>query len=473
VLFNSFVFVGFFLVFYGAYLALMKQHRIQNLLLLLASWVFYAYWDWRFLGLLMLSSTIDYVAGLGMGASDDPKRRKRWLVASMVSNLVILGFFKYFDFFMGSLQDALGAFGLHPDLPFLRVALPVGISFYTFQSMSYGIDVYRREIEPVRDFLGYTTFVAFFPHMVAGPIQRAVVLLPQVLKPRKIEFSQVHAGLYLIAQGYLKKVVIADNAALVANHVFEHYTGLGGIDRLIGLLAFALQIYGDFSGYSDIARGISKLMGFELTLNFRLPYFAINPSDFWRRWHVSLSSWLRDYLYVPLGGNRGSEWKTYRNLALTMLLGGLWHGAAWHFVAWGAFHGLILILYRRFERDPTHPVPGTPAWKASIVLPKMVMMFALTLFAWLLFRSSSLHQAWDIVSGIGPTASADTAWMATRIAALWLPLLAFEIWQYRAHDLLVVTRLPAVLLTLFYFAIIVLIALFGSRTSAEFIYFQF
>lgn len=473
-LFNSFIFVGFFLVFYGMYLMLLHRVRAQNVLLLAASWIFYAYWDWRFLGLLITSSTIDYVAALAMGrAGDDARKRKRWLTASMVSNLVILGFFKYFDFFVGSLSALLERFGVHADLPFLGIALPVGISFYTFQSMSYGIDVYRREIEPVSDYLSYSTFVAFFPHMVAGPIQRAVVLLPQVMNPRKIRWDQVNAGLYLIGWGYVKKVVVADNAAIIANYVFDHYTRLGGIDRVIGTLAFALQIYGDFSGYSDIARGISKLMGFELTLNFRLPYFAINPSDFWQRWHVSLSSWLRDYLYVPLGGNRKGPLRTYINLGLTMLLGGLWHGAAWNFVAWGAFHGLILIVYRRFETVPEHPIPGTRDWSAARVLPKMAAMFVLTLVGWVLFRSHSLTQIGGMLGGISMSRSSDTGWMATHLVVLWLPLLAIEAWQYWKHDLLVMTKVPVSVLLGFYCVFVLLLSMYGARGTSEFIYFQF
>ncbi|HEY4240981.1 MAG TPA: MBOAT family O-acyltransferase [Kofleriaceae bacterium] len=470
-LFSSFVFVAFFLVFYGLYLTLMKHVKAQNALLLAGSWFFYAWWDWRFLGLLILSSTIDYVAGLGMRKGSP--NRKKWLVASMTSNLVILGFFKYFDFFSGSLAHLLGVFGVHADLPILAVALPVGISFYTFQSMSYGIDVYRGEIEPIRDYLSYATFVAFFPHMVAGPIQRAVVLIPQVLKPRKIKWEQVYVGLYLIAWGYLKKVVIADNASPIADHIFNDYAKLGGLDRILGALAFALQIYGDFSGYSDIARGISKLMGFELTLNFRLPYFAINPSDFWQRWHVSLSTWLRDYLYISLGGNRGGEWKTYRNLAITMLLGGLWHGAAWNFVAWGAFHGAILIIYRRFEKDPRHPVPGTAAWRASRVLPKMALMFALTLLGWILFRSHSLAQIGGMLGGLGFSHSNETVGIALQLLVLWLPILAIEILEYAKHDLLVVLRWPIGIVFLFYCAVLMALSLFGSRAGSEFIYFQF
>jgi len=472
-LFNSLVFVGFFVVVYGGYLALQGKLRAQNLWLLGASWLFYGYWDWRFLGLLILSSSIDFFTALRIVRSKSAHGKKWWLLASLVSNLSILGFFKYFGFFAESLVDLLDMVGISADVPSLQFVLPVGLSFYTFQAIGYAIDVYRGELEPVGNYLDYALFIAFFPHLVAGPIQRTQVLLRQVQESRVIRWSQVHAGLFLILWGFFKKIVIADNAALIANAVFNDHARHSGVDPLLGVLAFTLQIYGDFSGYTDIARGVSKLMGFELPLNFRIPYFAINPSDFWKRWHISLSSWLRDYLYVPLGGNRGSERRTYRNLALTMLLGGLWHGAAWHFVAWGAFHGLILIAYRLVGQHDPHPQPGTPAWRAFDVLPRMAIMFALTIFGWLLFRAQSISQVGEMLGSLGFGTSDRSMGVAAKLAVLWLPLIAIEIWQYVKHDLLAPTKIGTVKLFVLYVALLLALVFYGAHGNTEFIYFQF
>jgi len=391
VLFNSTAFFVFFAVVYAAYLLLQRRLRLQNALLLVASYLFYGYWDWRFLSLIAISTLVDFVIGRALGRTDERavggQRRRLLLAISVVVNLAILGFFKYFNFFASSLVEVLSAFGAHADLVTLNIVLPVGISFYTFQTMSYTIDVYRGRLQPTDSLLDFAVFVAFFPQLVAGPIERAVNLLPQVGRPRRITAAQVDSGLFLILWGLYKKVVVADNAALIANAVFNDYASHTGLDILLGVIAFSVQIYGDFSGYSDIARGVARLMGFELMVNFRLPYFAVNPSDFWLRWHISLSSWLRDYLYISLGGNRTGRLLTYRNLLVTMLLGGLWHGAAWNFIVWGAYHGVILALYRAFERRPAHENPWGGEHRYAVVLAKMGLMFALTLLGWLFFRA--------------------------------------------------------------------------------------
>lgn len=472
-LFNSLVFVGFFAIAYGGYLVLQDRLQSQNAWLLAASWLFYGYWDHRFLALLILSSSIDFFTGGRIHAAATPRGRKSWLLVSLASNLTILGFFKYFGFFAESLIDLFALLGVRLDAPTLQFLLPVGLSFYSFQAIAYAIDVYRGELKPVTSYLDYAVFIAFFPHLVAGPIQRTNVLLKQVMEPRVIQWPQVHAGVWLIIWGFFKKLVIADNAAGIANAVFNEHERYAGLDPLLGVLAFTLQIYGDFSGYTDIARGLAKLMGFELPLNFRIPYFAINPSDFWKRWHISLSSWLRDYLYVPLGGNRGSELRTYRNLALTMLLGGLWHGAAWHFVVWGAFHGAILIAYRLANQRDVHPQPGTDNWRALDVLPRMALMFLLTIIGWLLFRAQSMSQVGEMIGSLGIARSAHTFGFAIQLAVLWLPLLAIEIWQYAKHDLLAPAKLSPFKLFLLYVVLLVAMILFGARGHAEFIYFQF
>ncbi|MCW5800884.1 MAG: MBOAT family protein [Deltaproteobacteria bacterium] len=472
-LFNSLVFVGFFVVFYTGYLALRAKLRVQNAWLLGCSWLFYGFWDVRFLGLLILSTSIDFFTAQRIAAASERVGKRRWLLVSVIANLLILGFFKYFGFFADNLVALLSAIGISVDTPTLEFLLPVGLSFYTFQAIGYAVDVYRGLLQPERSYLTYATFIAFFPHLVAGPIQRTHVLLRQVAERRVLVWPQVHAGLWLIVWGFFKKLVIADNAAQIANAVFDPAANPSGVDPMLGVLAFTLQIYGDFSGYTDIARGLAKIMGFDLPLNFQLPYFALSPSDFWKRWHVSLSQWLRDYLYIPLGGNRGSELRTYRNLALTMVLGGLWHGAAWHFVFWGAFHGAILIVYRATNRPDAHPQPGTPAWRARDVLPRMAVMFVLTAIGWLLFRAESMGQVVDLVRSFGVSVT-DRSWgHAWRIVALWLPLLAIELWQYRAHDLLAPTKIGTGKLFVLYVIMIIAMVLFAARGHNEFIYFAF
>src|SRR3982751_809052 len=348
VVFNSLHFVWFFLVVYALYRVL--PHRGQNWLLLVASYYFYAAWDYRFLGLLVASTLVDYTCGLALAAIRDQRRRRAVMWLSIGFNLTLLGFFKYFNFFADNLHVIFGALGWRLDFVMLRVLLPVGISFYTFVTMSYVIDVYRREITPSRNLLDFAVFVAYFPHLVAGPILRATKLLPQIATPRRITSMQIREGLWLIAWGFFQKIFVADNLAPIASRVFAPGAHETGINVLLGTYAFAFQIYGDFAGYSNIARGTSKLMGIELIENFRFPYLVRSAQDFWKHWHISLSTWLRDYLYIPLGGSRGSAWRTRRNLLITMVLGGLWHGAAWTFVLWGLYHGVLLIAYRGAER---------------------------------------------------------------------------------------------------------------------------
>ncbi len=472
-LFNSFEFLVFFAVVYTAYLALSRWHRGQNLMLLVASLVFYGWWDWRFLGLMAFSITVDWAIAQGVANSEDPVRRKRLLLTSVVTQLTILGFFKYFGFFADSLVLALQSIGIDAHAPTLKVVLPVGISFYTFQTMSYTIDVYRRAMAPVRSWTDFALFISFFPQLVAGPIERATHLLPQVLKPRTVTWDGVHAGVFLVLVGLFKKTVIADNLGLVADEIFNNYTKFNGVDTLLGALAFTFQIYCDFSAYSDIARGVAKMMGFDLMVNFRLPYFSVSPSDFWRRWHISLSTWLRDYLYIALGGNRGGEWLTYRNLALTMLLGGLWHGAAWNFVLWGAFHGLILVIYRFAEQTRARAgKPPVHLWGLALPL-RVLLMFALTVVGWILFRSHSVDQLWQMLTRIGPETSPRTLEFVQTLLFYALPLMLAQSLEQWRRDLLVVTRLPAALLGLLYGLMIALMMILGVRESMEFIYFQF
>ncbi len=326
-LFNSVEFALFFAIIVAAYW--WSLPRFRNPILLGASYFFYANWDWRFLGLLLISTVVDFTIGQRLRTAQDPARRKLLLTTSMAVNLGILGLFKYANFFIDSFAELVGGLGLNPNEPFLSVVLPVGISFYTFQTMSYTIDVYRRRLEPVDDIILFATFVAYFPQLVAGPIERARILLPQLQRQdRSINSETVASGLGLILVGLFKKVVLADGVAAAADRAFDDPHSLSFVSVAVGVLAFAIQIYGDFSGYTDIARGVSRLMGIELTLNFAQPYLSRNITEFWRRWHISLSNWLRDYLYIPLGGNRRGTARIYVNLMATMLLGGLWHGAS-------------------------------------------------------------------------------------------------------------------------------------------------
>ncbi|HET9315760.1 MAG TPA: MBOAT family protein, partial [Vicinamibacteria bacterium] len=387
-LFNSWSFPPFLAVVLALYYLL--PHRGQNVMLLLASYLFYACWDWRFLGLLLLSTTIDWTLANLIAREPTRAGAKRWVAASVAVNLCFLGFFKYFNFFVDSADALLQWVGLAGFERHLDVVLPVGISFYTFQSISYIVDVYRGEVKPARNPLDFALFVAFFPHMVAGPIMHSRDLLPQMQQPRHPTWAQARSGLWLMLWGFFKKMVIADNLAGIVGMAYDRPdpAAVSGAAILVATYAFAYQIYCDFSGYTDIARGAARLMGFELMVNFRQPYLALNPPDFWRRWHISLSSWLRDYLYIPLGGSRGGTLLTYRNLMLTMLLGGLWHGAAWNFVLWGAFHGLLLVAHRLL-------VDEWRLWAFEGRLARAVArvaMFHLVCYGWLLFRASSFHQ---------------------------------------------------------------------------------
>jgi alginate O-acetyltransferase complex protein AlgI len=465
VLFNSSTFICFFAAVYALYLALARRHRAQNALLLIASYVFYGWWDWRFLGLIGLSTAVDYAVGLGLEHSRSDAARRRLLQLSIAVNLGILGSFKYFDFFSASLVDLAGRLGvaLHPVT--LDLVLPVGISFYTFQSLSYSIDVYRRRIPATRDPLDFALFVAFFPQLVAGPIERARRLLPQLARPRAITAERVHAGLFLATWGFFKKLVVADNAGRLADHIFANHAVYDSLDLTLGVLAFSVQIYADFSGYSDIARGVARLLGFELSVNFRLPWFARSPGEFWRRWHVSLSEWLRDYLYIPLGGNRAGRWRTLRNLSLTMLLGGLWHGAAWTFAIWGAYHAALLLAFRA--------IPWPRAERPLLAAAQAALVFVLVCGGWMIFRASSLEELVYFASHVGLTPSPLSARFAWDLAFFSLPLLGIELWQQHRGDLLAPIRAPLLGQMALNAFLIVWIVVFGARESVEFVYFQF
>lgn len=447
---------------------------VQNYLLLVASYVFYGWWDPRFLTLIAAISTLDYGCALaiarGSAPVPRPALRRLALATSLAGNLLTLGFFKYFGFFVGSLHRLGEAIHLNLPLPVLHVVLPVGVSFFVFQSMSYTIDVYRGRLPATRRYLDYLLFVSFFPQLVAGPIERATHLLPQVLSPRQPTLAGCYSGVQLMAVGCFKKLVLADNLALVADRVFDSAAPQGW-SVLLGTYAFALQIYCDFSAYTDIARGVARVLGFEIVENFRFPFLATDPSDFWQRWHISLSSWLRDYLYVPLGGSHGGRWLTLRNLMLTMLLGGLWHGAAWHFVVWGAYHGALLVIYRVLPLAPL-PAGGPLGWRFWL---RCGIFFQLSGVGWLVFRATSLTQVWQLLRGLGTgwslAVSPEPALLV--VPGLGLSLVAFQAWHYRRADPEPWTRWPAWLRCLFYVGLFYGLVFLTAAHRNAFIYFQF
>lgn len=474
-LFNSLIFPFFFVVVYALYR--MLGHRAQNRLLLVASYVFYGWWDWRFLGLILLSTLVDYVSGLRIAAADSPGPKRGWLTLSMCCNLGLLGVFKYCDFFIENAITLGTSLGLEMHLSTLGIVLPVGISFYTFQTMSYTIDIYRGNLKPTRNFANFALFVAFFPQLVAGPIERASHLLPQVERPRTISHEMLCHGAWLVLWGYFLKVFVADNLATWVNPVYAEPERYGGLSIILATYAFAFQILGDFAGYSNIAIGIAALMGFDLMTNFRFPYFVTNPSAFWRHWHISLSSWLRDYLYIPLGGNRGSRLATKRNLILTMLLGGLWHGASWPFVIWGAYHGCLLIVHRLTGHWWQRLTPGSPVahrlWRFGLAL----IMFQLTCLGWMIFRAPSFDHLLGMLAQIGTHFLSDhpavvVYYLKGLLFYLWLPLLIMAL-QARKDDLMVVFKWPAWVRWGLFILIYMMLMSWGEFGGEEFIYFQF
>jgi D-alanyl-lipoteichoic acid acyltransferase DltB (MBOAT superfamily) len=390
----------------------------------------------------------------------------------VVTNLGILATFKYFDFFVMSLVEVGDVLGFEMHVSTLKVILPVGISFYTFQTMSYTIDVYRGQLKPTSRFVDLLLYVSFFPQLVAGPIERGAHLLPQVAAPRRVDWNDIHSGAQLMLVGFFKKMVIADNMAVIVNEIFRDENPSGPA-VILASYAFAFQIYGDFSGYTDIARGAARMLGFDIRENFRLPYFAVNPRDFWRRWHISLSSWLRDYLYIPLGGSRRGELRTIRNLAITMLLGGLWHGASWHFVVWGAYHGVLLGVYRIVEvvRGSKESRPGT----AVGFVARVIFFFHLTCLGWFIFRVEDMPQLWhmltSMVSDWSTIAIKDTQLLHFCLAAI--PLTAFQIYQFRSGRMEPWVRWPLIVRVAFYLALFYAIVLIGAPETNEFLYFQF
>lgn len=476
-LFNSFTFIVFFLIVYLLYRQL--NHRAQNVLLLVASYIFYMSWNWKFLSLILLSTVVDYFCGIWVHNSKTDFKKKCFVALSVCVNLSILGFFKYYNFFAENLVALTSTFGWTPGELTMSIVLPVGISFYTFQTMSYSIDIYREEIKPERDFLNFALFVAFFPQLVAGPIERAKSLLPQIQNPRTISWKLIEKGAWMVMWGYFLKVFVADNAAVIADQVFAKSGTIPGGEAILGIYAFAFQIFGDFAGYSSIAIGVAALMGISLRTNFLFPYFVTNPQDFWKNWHISLSSWLRDYLYIPLGGNRHGKGMLYRNLFLTMLLGGIWHGAAWTFVIWGIFQGSILIIHRYFSpyiSRWTENINFSGFEQKAIRVGKVLFMFQITCIGWLIFRAKSVDQILNFLNSMFFNISAYSPailYYSLQLAFWVLPLLIIQYFQYRLGSQNSLRRFPRVSRYAIYLGIYYCIVVFGQFGAKEFIYFQF
>ncbi len=480
-LFNSFTFLVFFIIVYSLYLKL--DHRRQNRMLLAASYIFYGWWDARFLILLFVSSGIDFFCGHKIFTANTSSRKKMFLALSITSNLTILGFFKYYDFFAESLRLLLEYWGITADIRLLHMVLPVGISFYTFQAMSYALDIYRGQLKPTKDLGDFLLIVSFFPHLVAGPIQRASNLLAQVATPRRLSREQLTEGVWLFFYGLFQKAYVADNLAKLVDPVYASPQDNGTI-VLFATYAYAFQIYCDFAGYSNMARGLAKLMGFEFMLNFRTPYFSTNPREFWHRWHISLSTWLRDYLYISLGGNRKGALRTYINLFLTMLLGGLWHGAAWHFVLWGAYHGALLMVHRWFEENILARWKGLLSFGTSAVSVWLgyagralgvIAFFHIVCLGWIFFRAQSLeqvtHLAGLVVSQCQWTAESQT--ILYKLLFFGLPALFFDILEYRHDTPCFILAKNPYLQAAAYFFIYYCLMIYGIQGGAQFVYFQF
>ncbi|MCH7808221.1 MAG: MBOAT family protein [Planctomycetes bacterium] len=461
----------FFCFFAAVFLIhwVISHATLRKVWLLLVSYLFYAAWDWRFLGLILASTVIDYSVGVMLSRPLSRAGRKGWLIFSVASNLGILGFFKYYNFFIESAADVSALMGLSMPISTLNIILPVGISFYTFQTLSYSIDVYRGRLEPTKNFLDLALFVGFFPQLVAGPIVRAKDFLPQLRLPRVFARVEIRACLTLFLIGYFKKACISDNIAPIVDAYFAAPGDFSALSGWIAVSFYAVQIYCDFSGYSDMAIACAGLLGYRLCVNFHFPYFAANVSEFWGRWHISLSSWLKDYLYVPLGGNRGSKLFTYRNLMLTMLLGGLWHGAAWNFVIWGALHGFALIAHKEWRRlTGSQPKPSTP----TRVLTTLLTFYWVCL-AWIFFRSPDLATSATIAKAFVLLQSEGSAHLG--LDHVWLlPCLAAAHWaMYKGRFLDRLARMADWAFAAWYSLATSLVIALLPATYRAFIYFQF
>lgn len=467
-LFDSPVYFVFLILITAVYWKL--GYRAQNRLLLVGSYFFYGWWEWRFLFLMAASTIIDYLIGRAIAASNDVRKRRSLLTVSLVLNFGVLAYFKYLGFFIRSTERLMPSLAAHHlTHTLLAVVLPPAISFYTFQEVAYIVDVYKKRVEPARSLEEYALFISLFPHLIAGPIQRPSHLLGQVQEPRNFDSTKFFRGCMLIVSGILRKCVIADNCATLANAAFAGKLGYGWLPQLIGIYAFAFQIYGDFSGYSDIARGSAQLLGFHFMVNFRQPYFSVSLQEFWRRWHISLSTWLRDYLYIPLGGSRDGEFNTYRNLFLTMLLGGLWHGADWTFVIWGVLHGIGLGLERFFgwaNADAAQAMRFQPV--------RALLVFHFVCLGWIFFRATSMHEAMHYLHGFTQRSDISQAvhFLPTLLVFVVLCLVMDTLME-RSGTEYFLQRLSPTWQTAGAAAVLLLAAFASTGQASPFLYFQF
>lgn len=474
-LFNSLEFLLFLpTVFFLYWFVFKNQLRAQNVLLLVASYIFYGWWDWRFLSLIIASTFLDYFVAIQLGKTAISKKRKLLLGISLVGNLGMLGFFKYYNFFVSSWIEAWSSVGISMEASTLNIILPVGISFYTFQTLSYTIDVYRKEMEPTKNFIDFAAFVTFFPQLVAGPIERASHLLPQFYKNRTFDYQNAVDGVKLIIWGMFKKVVVADNCAFFVNKIFENPEAYSSGELFVGMVFFAFQIYGDFSGYSDIAIGLSKLFGFDLMVNFKFPYFSRDIAEFWRRWHISLSTWFRDYIYIPLGGSKGTQWFQIRNVMIIFLVSGFWHGANWTYVVWGLFHALMFLPLLLFNVNRSHLITKSYGW---LDFAKIGVTFLVVCIGWVFFRADSISDAFQYLAhlfelknlGLSLFYKTNANLMIFALSVLAVGILSMQelLWVTKKRELPKISAFGALLLVL-------LIFFMGSfKNQMDFIYFQF
>ena len=472
-LFNSIEFLLFLpIVFILYWFVVNKNLKSQNLLILVSSYVFYGWWDYRFLSLIFLSTIVDYIIGLNIPKQDSERKQKLLLWCSVLFNLSVLGFFKYYNFFVDSWIDLFISIGYEiKSVWTLNIILPVGISFYTFQTMSYTIDIYRKKLEPTKDFISFASFVSFFPQLVAGPIERATNLLPQILQKREFKYEQGVQGLRLILWGMFKKVVIADSLAPMVDNIFSNYEDFGGGTLLLGAIYFSFQIYCDFSGYSDIAIGTSKLFGFELMSNFKFPYFSRNIGEFWRRWHISLSTWFRDYLYIPLGGSQEGRWKSIRNIFIIFIVSGFWHGSNWTFIFWGLFHAILFLpsfIFNTNRKYTTSIIAENTFLPSPKEFIQVGVTFILVTIGWVFFRSETIGDSFNYLGQMFFDLNIPNIYRSGVIYVLIVYLLDFLI---RKNE-----RLPFsfnYLRWVMYFLITFSIITKFGNSDTEFIYFTF
>lgn len=478
-LFNSLSFLIFLpIVFILYWFIINKDLKKQNRLILIASYYFYSCWDTRFLFLLIFSTLLDFFTGIKMKEASSNKKKKFWFWLSISINLGFLGTFKYFNFFASSFAEALNKLGLHVDPITLNIILPVGISFYTFHGLSYVIDIYKDKIQPERNFVDYAVFVSFFPLLVAGPIERATHLLPQIKKERIFKYDKAVDGMRQILWGFFKKVVIADNCAEYANEIFNNYTEHNSSTLIMGAFFFTIQIYCDFSGYSDIALGTARLFGIELLRNFAYPYFSRDIAEFWRRWHISLSSWFRDYIYIPLGGSKVSTLKKIRNTFIIFLISGFWHGANWTFIVWGALNALYFLPLLLSDKNRTNieTVAQGKLFPSAKELLGMLLTFSLTVFAWIFFRAQSVTDAFNYIRLIftKQVFSVPTIIGTTLLVLISIFFMIEWLGREKQHPLALADLLPYKVLRWFtYLTILMVIIILGSFNNTEFIYFAF